>query len=126
MDRKLYTSLGRHLSARHKWLVKELETSQGLSKKEAELASLTNWQVQVPCCIHDAMNAIDWSLTPHLRDGFLKDIWHICQSVRESMVFVLKELPRWLKDVVRFREAGQGQSDKALNSFWAMAGVQAD
>eukprot|EP00974_Lingulodinium_polyedra_P016026 1554745-Lingulodinium_polyedra.AAC.1 len=44
MDRKLYTSLGKSLSRRHKWLQKEFQEGTQMTEQEAKGAEYTSWQ----------------------------------------------------------------------------------
>ena len=54
-----------------------------------------------PCTMHDCRNALKWSVFAYWQDGeLMKDLFIVCESLRNAADLVFERMPHWLADKV--------------------------
>lgn len=120
-DRAVFGSLSNLFAQRHK----QRELTYGRSKAESKHLARQEWVVATPCALHDAHNALKWSLCFHdLPPQLLKDLWAIMASLRNSYNLLHEHLAPWLLRNVQWTE-GELPESESWEAVWSVLGVDA-
>ena len=103
-DRAVHDPLFGKLLARHHAYYDDRLRPQ---ECEGGLGELLDWVVGAPCCLHDAHNALRWSLSPRVSEAELKDLHIVLESLRSSYMLLVQRVPRFLAQVVEFADGTQ-------------------
>jgi hypothetical protein len=87
------------------------------------LLGLTDWSLGTACSLHDAQNALKWSLAPHSAGGTLDNLHIAVESVRNTYVPLHSHIGGFLLGHLRFAEAEHDVDDAAC--VWRYVGVEA-
>ena len=88
---------------------------------------LHHWFVGTPCALHDAHNALKWSLPQHFNDSNLTTDVHIgIEALRNSTDIIHGHLRGWLMKVVSFADPDSLPSEQELHTIWLALAVPVD
>jgi len=86
---------------------------------------LFDWVVGSGCALHDAHNALTWSLHTQFKDlELMKDVYIIISSVMNSYDLVHGHLAAWLNEHMHFVPADALPHSDQLFSLWTALGVE--
>ena len=77
-----------------------------------------------PCAAHIAQTGFKWARWPHGDGAILKELFLVCEGLRNSITFLYKILPFFLIRCVVFDDELYFSED--VVSFWTLLGVKAD
>ena len=107
--------------ARQRFAALELHTEDEESNVSHELMKLLSWFTCVSCFAHHGHNALKWALSDFIssRDT-MKSCWVVFASLRNSVDLLVKYLPQWLHDRVRFADGDEA----LLREMWQLLGEE--
>ena len=121
-DRQALSSLARCLHQRVEALyVKELAGEGGA---DAQLMRLLDWFEATGCPLHDASNALSWSLRPFSNVQMLSDLFVVISSIRNAFSLICQKLPIFV--VMHLRWDFQEKDPDEARRFWQTIGVPSD
>ena len=121
-DRLALSSMARCLHKRvEAQYVQELA---GEEKPEAKLMHLLDWFVATGCPLHDASNALSWSLRPFSSQQMLSDLFIVVSSIRNAFNLIRQKVPIFV--VMHVKWDSQQRDPQEVKRFWQTVGVPAD
>ena len=86
---------------------------------------LWHWVTSVGCSAHDFTNALRWAnLEPFGNRNCMRRLWISIEALRSSLDQLVRQLPSWLGQHLRFRNHAYEAFDH--RAFWAALGIKGD
>ena len=120
-DRAAAAPLGRFFRAYHGALSRNIRTEEpGLTE---ELMA-KEWILTPACAIHDAHNALKWSMHSFFTEpGLLENLYVSIQAVRQTVTQVFSWVNDWLPHVVEFVSDDSLPDSDNLRTLWSTLSV---
>jgi hypothetical protein len=108
------------------WIVRQAAQRRD-SALPAELEFLLTWPLCRPCCLHDAHNALLWSIRGRFDTSIvMEEVYIAVSSCRHSFKQILDACPQWIVDMLVPCPIERLEQPSVLREAWTALGVPPD